>query len=120
MNGGMNLNWTNFKEKYLFSINFCFMLSVIIYGAGGGVIWYSGVLALLILSLLSDKVRSVQKKFPFKVGLFNSQILLFIFYFFFFTPFSIFYRLFFRNKAFLKTSSRFIPKESISDFSRPF
>lgn len=120
MNGGMSLSWINFKEKYLFSINFCIMLSAIIYGAGGGVLWYSGVLTLLVLSLLSSGVRSVQKKFLFKVGLLNSQILLFIFYFLFFTPFSVFYRLFFRNKAFLKTSSRFASKESISDFARPF
>lgn len=96
------------------------MLSIIIYGVGGNAPWYYGGIFLLMLSLLSGKIRSWQKMLLVKIGLINSQILLFIFYFLFFTPFSVLYRLFFRNQAFIRADSRLVKKDSISDFSSPF
>lgn len=116
----MNLNWTNFKAKYLFTVNFCIMLSVILYTVRKDFHshWVIGVW--LVICLFSEKARSAQVKILKFVGFINSTILLSAFYFLFFTPFSVLYRMFFRNKAFVKADSRFAKKESISSFDLPF
>lgn len=114
------MNWTNFKANYLFTVNFCIMLSVILYSVRKDFQWHWVVGVWLILCLAIPTLREFQKTILKYVGHINSTILLTTFYFLFFTPFSFFYRAFFRNAAFKEANSRFVKKESISEFDRPF
>lgn len=96
------------------------MLSVLLYGIRRDFNFHILIVIWLVLCLLSFKVRSYQTKFFILLGHFNSKILLSSFYLLFFTPFSVIYRLAFRNKSFTKTTTRFVVKNDISPFDRPF
>ncbi len=65
-------------------------------------------------------LRKTEKNFLHVVGKFNGAIILTIFYFVFFTPYSFLYRAFFRNKSFGKSNSTFVLKIDSPDFTRPF
>jgi hypothetical protein len=120
MTGGKNLSWTKFRDNYLFTINFSLMLSVILYSVRKDFIWHPVIGGWLTLTLFIPALKELQKKVLAVVGHVNSKILLTTFYYLFFSPFAVFYRLFFRNKAFIKADSRFEKKNSISSFDRPF
>lgn len=120
MTGEMNLSWIKFRDKYLFTINFSIMLSVILYGIRKDFTWHPVIGSWLTLTFFFENLRELQKKILAKVGHFNSTILLTSFYYLFFTPFSLVYKTFFRNKAFVATAGRKEKKESISSFDRPF
>jgi hypothetical protein len=120
MTGEQNLSWTKFRDNYLFTINFSIMLGVLLYAFRKDFTWHPLVGGWLVLTLIFDQLKELQKKLLAKVGHFNSTILLSSFYYLFFTPFSFIYRGFFRNKAFTETTQRFEKKESISPFDRPF
>jgi hypothetical protein len=114
------MNWIKFKEKYLLSVNFSIMLSVILYSVRKDFLYHPVIAGWLVLCLFYSPARESQKTILKFIGHVNSRILLTTFYFLFFTPFSFFYRAFFRNKAFNKADSRFTVKESVSDFNLPF
>ena len=114
------MSWTDFKAKYLFSINFAIMLSVILYSIRKDYVFHFLIAIWLVISLFTPKARALEKKLLGKVGHVNSTILLTSFYFLFFTPFSLVYKWFFRKESFKDGSSRLIEKNSISDFNLPF
>jgi hypothetical protein len=118
--GGVNLSWTKFKSTYLFTVNFAIMLSVILYSVRKDLTLHPLILAWFSVCLIFRKPRSFQHTVMKTFGMINSTILLSAFYFLFFTPFSIIYRLFFRSKAFKKSHGRLSEKTSISDFQYPF
>ncbi len=120
MIGEKNLSWTKFKTKYLFSLNVFLVMSIIVYTARKDFLYHWPILVWTILCLISDRIRTLEFKAFQIVGKINSSIFLTVFYFLFFCPFSVIYRIFFKNSAFKDASSRFVEKNSISDFSRPF
>ncbi len=74
----------------------------------------------LVFTFFSLKARAVEKKVMLLVGKINGMIILSLFYFLIFSPFSILYRLFFRHQSFRKAPSTFLTKNEISPFDRPF
>lgn len=96
------------------------MLAVILYAFRKDFTWHPVVMGWLILTLFIEGLREFQKVVLAKVGHFNSTVLLTAFYYLFFSPFSVIYKIFYRNPAFRKAQSRFQKKESISSFDRPF
>lgn len=118
--GEKSLSWTKFKDSYLLIINFAIVLSILSYLFRHDFLLLPFIGSWLLVVLVNLKFREFSKQFIKKLGAINSGLILTLFYFLFFTPFSIFYKAFFRNKAFLKSSSRFVKKDSISDFQYPF
>ncbi len=78
------------------------------------------IIGWLILTFFSAKAREKEKAVMLFVGKVNGMIILSVFYFLIFSPFSVFYRLFFRHGSFRKSASTFEIKDSISPFDRPF
>jgi cytochrome b subunit of formate dehydrogenase len=70
--------------------------------------------------LLFPKVLALQKKLFLFIGHTNSKILLAVFYFLFFTPFSWFYKLFYKHSSFRKADSQWVVKNDRCDFEAPF
>lgn len=114
------MNWIKFKERYLFSVNVALMASIFIYFNNGEIhfYWISGLW--LVGCLLSDRLNGLQLGFFKLVGRMNSTIILSLFYFLFFSPYSIFYKVFFKHSSFRKGTSSWIKKDQKCDFDRPF
>ena len=114
------MNWTEFKKNHLFSVNLAIVVSFILWQIRKDFLFHPVILAWLGLSFFLPQMKTAEKKFMLTLGKINGFLLLSLFYFVFFTPFSFFYRWFFRHKSFEKTTSTFITKNQISDFQRPF
>lgn len=114
------MNWTNFRDKHLFSVNLAIVVSLFLWKIRGDFTSHWVVLLWLIGGFLLPALRSAEKKALHAVGKFNGMILLTVFYFVFFTPYSILYRAFFRNRSFEKQNSTFVLKTDTPDFTRPF
>lgn len=120
ISGEVNLNWIKFKRDYLFSVNVGIVLSIILFVSRKDFLWHPVILIWVSICFLSPKARKIQERAFHILGKINSTIILTIFYFLFFTPFGLIYRLFFRHDSFKKNESTFMSKTSISDFNRPF
>lgn len=116
----MNLSWINFKEKHLFSVNIAIVASFILWQVRRDFIWHPAILAWFVAGFLLPQFRVAERKLMLALGKVNGLIILSVFYFLIFTPFSFFYRWFFRHHSFRKMSSTFDHKTSISPFDRPF
>lgn len=116
----MNLSWTKFKEKHLFSINLGIMASLLLWQLRKDLTFHGIIAAWVIAGFFLAPLRVFEKKAMITIGKINGTILLTIFYFVFFTPFSFLYRWFFRHESFRKGRSTFIAKTDACDFTRPF
>jgi hypothetical protein len=116
----MNLNWTEFKSKHLFSVNLGIVAAVILWQARKDFTWHPVILLWIIAGFFIPQLRNFEKKAMLAIGKINGTILLTAFYYLAFTPFSFFYRWFFRHQSFKKSDSTFEMKNSISPFDRPF
>jgi hypothetical protein len=118
--GEKNLNWTKLRDTYLFAITSNVALGLVLYLVRKDFTWHGAVILWLLLTLVFESCRKIQKNVFLKIGHFNSSLLLSVFYFFIFTPFSLFYKGFKRHESFLPASSRWIEKSDKCDFDRPF
>lgn len=116
----MNLSWTEFREKHLFSVNLSIVASFILWQVRRDFTWHPAIVAWLIGGFFVPQLRNAERKIMLTVGKINGFLILTVFYFIFFTPFSFFYRWFFRHQSFRIQSSTFEHKTSISPFDRPF
>jgi hypothetical protein len=118
--GEKNLNWTKFRDTYLFSVTSNLALGIILFLIRRDFAWHGVILLWLVLNLVFKPCREIQKKIFFKIGHFNSTILLSVFYFLFFTPFSLFYKSLKRHESFQPSTSRWTKRDDQCDFDRPF
>jgi hypothetical protein len=120
LTGEINLSWINLKERYLFSVNVAIAAGLLIYLNNGSIyyFWISGLW--LFGCIVSDRLNGLQFSLFKTLGRMNSTIILGLFYFLFFSPYSIFYRLFFKHSSFRKGTSFWIKKDQSCDFDRPF
>lgn len=118
--GEKNLNWTKFKENYLLIFNSAVVISIITFSLQFDLLVQLFIWAWFILCLFNFKLRNSSKKIITTLEKINSAIILTLFYFLFFTPFAFIYKGFFKNRAFIKSHSRYVKKDSISDFQYPF
>ncbi len=116
----MNLSWTNFRDKHLFSVNVSIVASIVLWKIRGDFTYHGLVAFWMIGGFFLPLLRTIEKKILLTIGKINGAILLTIFYFFFFTPYSVIYRTFFRNQSFKKLNSTFVQKNDSPDFTRPF
>ena len=114
------MNWTDFKNKHLFSVNLALVAGFLLWQLRGDFIFHPVILVWLILTFFSEKLREKEKKGMLFIGRVNGILILSLFYFLIFSPFSVFYRFFFRHQSFRKRTSTFELKESVSPFDRPF
>ena len=120
LTGEMNLSWIRFKDRYLFSLNVGLAVSLSLYFFKKDFQHHWIPLLWMTSCFVSDKLNQFQLIFFKKVGHFNSLILLSLFYFLFFSPFSIIYKLFFIHSSFETSKSYWIKKDQNCDFDRPF
>jgi len=114
------LSWIKFKERHLFSVNVAIAASCLIY-LNNGPLYYFWIIGLWLLGcVVSDRLNGLQLSLFKLLGRMNSTIILSLFYFLFFTPYSIFYRLFFKHSSFRKGTSFWVRKDQNCDFDRPF
>lgn len=116
----MNLSWTKFKEKHLFSLNLGVVAALTLWQVRKDLSWHPVIALWLLLGFFTPPIRSFEKKAMLTIGKINGTILLTLFYYLIFTPFSFLYRPFFRHQSFRRSGSTFQKKESISPFDRPF
>jgi hypothetical protein len=114
------LNWTKFKKEYLFHLNATLMEAAVLYSIRRDFKYHWVLVLWLLLCLMSKKLRERHLQFFKILGFINTRLILGSFYFFFFTPFSVFYRLFFKKAAFETQGGRVVKKETISSFDQPF
>lgn len=114
------MSWTKFKEKHLFSINLALVASFILWQVRKDFDWHPLIAGWLVLGFFVSPLRTFERKAMLTIGKINGTVLLGLFYFVALTPFSVLYRLFFRNRSFRKLSSTFEEKNSVSAFDRPF
>ncbi len=118
--GRKNLNWIKRRDDFIFLVSSNISLAVILYIVRKD-FTYHWVLALMfILALFYSRVLNLQKRMFLFIGQMNSKIILVSFYFVFFTPFSILYKLFFRHSSFKDSKTSFVVKKDRCDFERPF
>lgn len=120
MTGGGNLNWIKFKEKHLFSLNFALLAAVILWQIRKDFLFHPVILLWFLAGRYFPPTVRAEKKIIETIGKTNGTILLTVFYFFFFVPFSFIYRAFFRHGSFRKQRSTFVFRNEISPFQRPF
>ena len=101
-------------------MNLAIVASFILWQVRKDFTWHPVIVAWLIGGLFLPALRTSEKKIMLTLGKINGFLILSVFYFIFFTPFSVFYRWFFRHKSFKTLSSTFETKTSISPFDRPF
>lgn len=118
--GRRNLNWTKFKSRYLFSLNAGIAISLVLYFTRKDLVYHWIPLLLVISCFISDRLNQILLLFFRQLGHVNSRLILTIFYFFIFTPFSVIYRLFFLHDSFKKGKSSWIKNDRICDFDQPF
>lgn len=114
------MSWTDIKNKHLFSFNLALVASFLLWQVRKDFLFHPVILLWFFMTLFSEKLREKEKKGMVFVGKMNGLIILSVFYFLIFSPFSLFYRLFFRHQSFNKSESTFEMKDSISPFDRPF
>jgi len=114
------LNWTRFKERYLFSLNVALAASLTLYFIRKDFHLHWIPVGWMLGCFFSVKMTNMQVEFFKKIGHINSSIILISFYFVFLTPFSIFYRVFFRHPSFKSGKSSWIKNDQNCDFDRPF
>ena len=118
--GEMNLSWTKFRDKYLFTINGVLALGILLYFSRKDFRYHGYLAGWLAICLVFPKMAKLQEKGFIGFGKINSKIVLTLFYVMFFTPFSIFYKLFFKHSSFKTLPGQLVEKKIISDFDRPF
>ena len=116
----MNLNWTKFREKHLFSVNIAIVASLLLWQVRKDFTWHPFVGLWFVAGLFLPAFKLAERKLMLTLGKINGFLILSVFYFLFFTPFAVFYRWFFRHRSFKKMSSTFESRVSISPFDRPF
>lgn len=114
------MSWTRFKERHLFSLNLALVAGLILWKVRGDFTYHPLILVWLLLGFFLPTLRRAERALLHAVGKVNGLILLTLFYFLAFTPFSLIYRGFFRHQSFRKRASSFEVKESVSPFDRPF
>jgi hypothetical protein len=114
------LSWTDFKAKHLFSVNLGIVAAAILWQIRKDFSYHWIIALWVVAGFLVPNFRTFERKVMLTIGKINGMILLSVFYFLFFTPFSFFYRWKLRHPSFRKLNSSFIVKDAISDFERPF
>jgi cytochrome b subunit of formate dehydrogenase len=116
----MNLNWIKHRDKFIFALSSNVSLSVLLYVIRKDFAFH-WILALLFAAcLIFPHVLALQKKLFLFIGYTNSKILLTVFYFLFFTPFSWFYKLFYKHESFRQADSQWVAKDDSCNFNTPF
>lgn len=101
-------------------MNIALVASFILWQVRKDFAWHPVILAWLTGGFFIPQLRTAERKLMLTLGKINGFLILSVFYFLFFTPFSVFYRWFFRHKSFKKLSTTFEEKTVISPFDRPF
>ncbi|MFL5783236.1 MAG: hypothetical protein ACJ76H_01420 [Bacteriovoracaceae bacterium] len=114
------MSWTEFKSKHFFSVNLGIVASIILWQVRKDLSYHWPIALWVMAGFMIPSLRTFERKAMLTIGKVNGTILLSVFYFLFFTPFSFIYRWKFRHPSFKKLDSCFIVKDSISDFDRPF
>ena len=120
LNGEMNLNWTKFKQRYLLSFNVFLAFSLSLYLTRRDFQLHWIPLVWMLGCFISEKIAINQLKVLKKIGNLNFIVILSLFYFLFFSPFSVLYRVFFRHSSFKAGTSTWITKDQVCDFDLPF
>jgi hypothetical protein len=118
--GRKNLIWTKHRNDFIFSVSSNTSLGIILYVMRKDFLFHWIVGVLFLLCLLFPKVLDFEKKVFSFIGHTNSKIILTVFYFIFFSPFSLIYKLFFRHDSFKASQKRLVAKTERCDFERPF
>lgn len=116
----MNLSWTEFRKKHLFSVNIAVVASFLLWQVRRDFTYHAVILAWLFAGFFVPVLKKAERTLLLNLGKVNGVLLLTFFYFFIFTPFAFIYRWFFRHQSFKRSPSTFVTKDQISDFSRPF
>ena len=114
------MSWISFKMNYLFHTNFVALLGVLLYGVRKDFAYHYILIFILVGGIVFSKVIRLEELIIRLLGKINSIIVLTIAFYFILTPYSLIYKLIYRNKSFEKSTGRFINKNFISSFDKPF
>jgi hypothetical protein len=114
------LSWTKFKEEYLFSVNAVLAEGIFLYLFRKDFTYHPILMLWLMTCLFWAKARAWHLTFFHALGFINTRLILGSFYFLFFSPFSVLYRIFFKKNSFGLKGGALVKKDTISSFDQPF